>query len=358
MVRCRLQIHPDAHLNPHLCSSLQILGPISFLTWWCRKRVRSSHSSFQGAQGKPKSRGLRRALGAVGSSRETLSGEDAEDRQAQSSTAVRPAVLGAAGRLAAFEKLWELREEGSCCDVTLSVGGHRFDAHRCVLAAQSQPLRAMLRGGGGFKEGRESVVTLRDVDPLGFALLIDFLYDQEVEIRPDNVETLLELSARYAVTPLRRHCCAFLAGSVEPGNACSLLAVADRYDCRRLRRDLLAYILKHFMLTCRGGRGGKDKSKDAEGDVGGRSEGGGTSGGGGTAEGFCQLPLPLVVEVLGDNRVNVPGEVEVFWAALEWLESSPGQRSGDADLVLSHVRFALISAETLAESVEDHPLAQ
>lgn len=111
-----------------------------------------------------------------------------------------------------------------------------------MLAAQSFPLRAMFEGA--FKEGSESVITLRDVEPSGFALLLDFLYDRDVEVTADNVEALLDLSARYGVSLLRRHCCAFLARSASPSNACSLLAVADRYDCHRLRRDLLAYTLE------------------------------------------------------------------------------------------------------------------
>lgn len=97
---------------------------------------------------------------------------------------------------------------------------------------------------GSFKEGSEDVITLRDVEPSSFSLLLDFLYGLSVEITEDNVEALLDLSARYGVALLRRHCCAFMAGSAEPSKACCLLAMADRYDCRRLRRELLVYTLE------------------------------------------------------------------------------------------------------------------
>lgn len=113
---------------------------------------------------------------------------------------------------------------------------------RCVLAAQSSPLRAMFEGS--FKEGSEDVIALQDVEPSSFSLLLDFLYDGSVDITEDNMEALLDLSARYGVSLLRRHCCAFMAGSADPSKACALLAVADRYDCRRLRRELLAYTLE------------------------------------------------------------------------------------------------------------------
>lgn len=110
------------------------------------------------------------------------------------------------------------------------------------MAAQSSPLRAMFEGS--FKEGSENVIALVDVEPSSFALLLDFFYGRSVEVVGENVEALLDLSARYGVSLLRRHCCAFMADSANPSNACSLLAVADRYDCHKLRRELLAFLLQ------------------------------------------------------------------------------------------------------------------
>lgn len=120
--------------------------------------------------------------------------------------------------------------------------------NRCVLAAQSSPLRAMFEGS--FKEGSENVIALLDVEPSSFSLLLDFLYGRSIDVNDENVEALLDLSARYGVSLLRRHCCAFMAGSANPSKACSLLAVADRYDCHRLRRELLAYTLEVRFPFC------------------------------------------------------------------------------------------------------------
>ncbi|CAN0560745.1 unnamed protein product, partial [Ectocarpus sp. 12 AP-2014] len=207
-----------------------------------------------------------------------------------SRSALREATLGARGRRAAFERFGELRRVGACCDVTLAVGGKHFKAHKCVLAAQSSPLRAMFEGS--FKEGSEDVIALLDVEPSSFSLLLDFFYDRRVEVTDENVEALLDLSARYGVSLLRRHCCAFLAGSVSPATACSLLSVADRYDCHRLRRVILTYTLERFPTTCR------DSSSD----------------------GFRHLSAALVVEVLKDDRLAAgqEGELAVFWAAISW----------------------------------------
>eukprot|EP00903_Cladosiphon_okamuranus_P009315 g8887.t1 len=247
--------------------------------------------------------------------------------EAGSSTA-RVATLGERGRRSAFDQFQQLRRDGACCDVTLAVGGRMFKAHKCVLAAQSSPLRAMFEGS--FKEGSEDLISLVDVEPSSFSLLLDFFYGRSVEVVDENVEALLELSARYGVSLLRRHCCAFMAGSANPNNACSLLAVADRYDCHRLRTELLAFLLECFPLACCG-----------------------------ASDGFRHLSPALAAEVLKDDRLAAgeQGEVAVFWAAVSWLEAELSRRR-KADEILSHVRFGLVSAETLADAVEAHPLMQ
>lgn len=103
---------------------------------------------------------------------------------------------------------------------------------------------------GSFKEGNENVIALLGVEPSSFSLLLDFLYGNSIDVNDENAEALLDLSARYGVSLLRRHCCAFMAGSANPSKACSLLAVADRYDCHRLRRQLLAYTLEVGPCFC------------------------------------------------------------------------------------------------------------
>lgn len=58
-------------------------------------------------------------------------------------------------------------------------------------------------------------------------------------------------------------------------------------------------------------------------------------------DGFYQLSLALVSEVLRDDRL-VPGgkgEVSVFWAAVSWLEAQEPRRR-DADEVCACVRLS------------------
>lgn len=111
------------------------------------------------------------------------------------------------------------------CDVTFLVDGRAFPAHRCWVAAFSQPLGAMFRSG--MKESQESRIMLRDTDAGAFQLMLDFIYGGPVELNQDNIECVLELSVRFAVGVLIEQCCNFLASAVAVDTACAILILAD-----------------------------------------------------------------------------------------------------------------------------------
>jgi hypothetical protein len=59
--------------------------------------------------------------------------------------------------------------------VTFEVGGEKFMAHRCVLAARSIVFKAELFGP--MKEGAtDTVASVKDMEPKVFTLLLGFMY--------------------------------------------------------------------------------------------------------------------------------------------------------------------------------------
>ncbi|CAN0445816.1 unnamed protein product, partial [Phaeothamnion confervicola] len=205
--------------------------------------------------------------------------------------------LGEAGRKETFQRLTELQADGALCDVTLRAGGCELKAHACILATASTPLRSLIDAastdgaalsstlpplsspGIRLRDGPPANVVVSlppDVDAESLRTLLDFIYGRPIALRPDNVEPLLALSARYGVAPLRRRCCERLAAAAAEDDSatCGLLAVADRRGCRRLRAQLLARVLSRFGAACAPGIGA-----------------------------FLALPLPLVAEILGHDRL-------------------------------------------------------
>lgn len=115
----------------------QVFSPITFLLWCLgtRRRRDGNNRLLQAGAGGGKTPQRRRGgwRGAIGK-RALIFGIGDSLRESPEhegpGTAVPLAALGESGRLAAFDKLRELRREGACCDVTLAVGGRQFKAHK------------------------------------------------------------------------------------------------------------------------------------------------------------------------------------------------------------------------------------
>lgn len=115
----------------------QIASPVSFLLWCLRATGRRDENNLLRAADlvpHKQRRGWRGALGRRKASLadDTVAGRDTGEggTSDDAGSEVRLAALGEAGRLAAFDKLKELQQEGACCDVTLAVGGQNFKAHK------------------------------------------------------------------------------------------------------------------------------------------------------------------------------------------------------------------------------------
>ena len=59
-------------------------------------------------------------------------------------------------------------------DVTLVVAGHRFNAHKVILAARSQYFRALLFGG--LKESTQQEIELKETTLPAFKGLLKYIY--------------------------------------------------------------------------------------------------------------------------------------------------------------------------------------
>ena len=97
----------------------------------------------------------------------------------------------------------DLRASAEMSDVTVvSKGGEKTLAHRWVLAARSEMLRAKL-GNPGFPEGREGLVPM-DEDNAVVQCLLDYMYSGQVSMSVDMALDVLKAAATYQVSDRER----------------------------------------------------------------------------------------------------------------------------------------------------------
>uniref|UniRef100_A0A0D9XJW6 BTB domain-containing protein n=1 Tax=Leersia perrieri TaxID=77586 RepID=A0A0D9XJW6_9ORYZ len=138
-------------------------------------------------------------------------------------------------------------------DVTFDVGGETFAAHRCVLAARSTVFKVELFGP--MKEGTTTnVIKIRDMEPHAFKAMLWFIYsDSSPEMGQDEDEDddeedvlwqhLLVAADRYNLPRLKQICQEKLCGYTGPRTATTIVALADRHNCRGLREACLEFLI-------------------------------------------------------------------------------------------------------------------
>lgn len=96
------------------------------------------------------------------------------------------------------KKLQEFRSTGDLCDVVISseASMYKSDAHRLVLAFKSPYFNKLFTMDKDVKEFKFS----KAFDLESIECIIQYLYDKELEITPDNVDSFLRISVLLEVS--------------------------------------------------------------------------------------------------------------------------------------------------------------
>ena len=137
--------------------------------------------------------------------------------------------------------LWENQE---LSDVEVVVEGHRFPAHRVVLAAGSPHFRAMFTRT--FSESSQSEVELHEMPADGFQGVLTFLYSGEIALVDSNAEPVLLAADRCEVLGLVKLCCNYLLDRISWPNCLHYWALADQVGSVVLRKKSRLVALKFF----------------------------------------------------------------------------------------------------------------
>ncbi|CAN6299403.1 unnamed protein product [Urochloa humidicola] len=142
--------------------------------------------------------------------------------------------------------LGDLLVSGEASDVTLSAGGVRFRAHRCVLAARSPVFKAELLGS--MREGTSDCdIDIEDMEPRVFKALLQFMYTDvlpEVDQKEEAAmsQHLLEAADRFNLQRLKLLCEDKLCGCIDTGSVVNTLVLAEQHNCQGLKEKCFEFL--------------------------------------------------------------------------------------------------------------------
>ncbi|XP_046557768.1 actin-binding protein IPP-like [Haliotis rubra] len=182
--------------------------------------------------------------------------------------------------------LCDLWREALFCDVTITVAGKSFRAHRHVLSAASPYFRAMF--SSGMQEQSSSEITLQDTEAYIFETALNFIYSGQVEVTSENCQDLLGVCDMLGLVDVVMACSEFLKTQLQPDNSLGIYLFADAHQCLDVRDEAESYIQGHFMQVSR-------------------------------EEEFLTLPKDVLIHFLSSEKLRVEQELQVFNAAMKWI---------------------------------------
>ncbi|CAD6264775.1 unnamed protein product [Miscanthus lutarioriparius] len=138
-------------------------------------------------------------------------------------------------------------------DVSFSVGGEAFCAHRAILAARSPVFKAQLFGS--MADAQTDSITLHDVQPEVFRILLRFMYTDTVPTDTDLIkhlegpsatdllQHLLAAADMYQLDRLKLMCAQKLWDCVSPETVAATLVCAEMHNCSELKKMCIDFFV-------------------------------------------------------------------------------------------------------------------
>ncbi|XP_043469989.1 protein roadkill-like [Leptopilina heterotoma] len=129
-------------------------------------------------------------------------------------------------------------------DVTLTVMGKEYRAHKCILAARSPVFLAMFQIN--MLENMESEIIIEDTDNECVEKMLQFIYSDKVDNIEKDTEKLLELSDKYDIKGLKLLCAQELCKNIDVDTALDVLVWSDKCNSPELRERAFNFIRNHM----------------------------------------------------------------------------------------------------------------
>lgn len=116
---------------------------------------------------------------------------------------------------------------------------------RLVLSAASEYFAVMFTGN--LREAVEQEITLGEVNGDILQSVVNYCYSGTIEIREDNVESLLATASLMQLNKVVEACSGFLAHQLHPSNCLGIAMFAEHQSCPSLLLKARDYISEFFM---------------------------------------------------------------------------------------------------------------
>lgn len=213
-----------------------------------------------------------------------------------------------------------LYEERLLLDVTLLIEEHHFQAHKALLATQSDYFRVMFTAD--MRERDQDKIHMKGLTAAGFGHVLRFMYYGSLELSMPTVQEILQAAMYVQLTEAVEFCCSFLLAKICLENCAEVMRLLDDFSVavEGVQERLDAFLLENFVpLMSR-------------------------------PDFLSYLSLEKLVVCLSSERLCRFPEIELYEAVQSWLRHDR-RRWRHTDAVVQNLRFGLMTPTQVFEKV-------
>ncbi|XP_039996555.1 kelch-like protein 33 isoform X2 [Xiphias gladius] len=188
--------------------------------------------------------------------------------------------------------------------------------HRVILAASSDYFRGMFTSG--MRESHQTYVALPFLLASELEALIGCSYSGTLSLSWDCVFEITCTALQLQFQPALSLCLNFMRQEIEASSCLDIASFAEAYGMLDLLEEANDFVLRNFW----------EVSSTAK---------------------FQDLQAEKLLDLLRSDGLCVPSELAVFRAVISWIEADPEERLGQASLLMTGVRFPLMTFREFRE---------
>ncbi|GJQ71599.1 hypothetical protein Trydic_g11302, partial [Trypoxylus dichotomus] len=97
-------------------------------------------------------------------------------------------------------------------------------------------------------ESQNDTVTLYDIPPKGFKLLLNYMYTSQLELTDENIQDVLEVAVYLQIDHVMNKCSEYLEKHLNKENCVDIVKIAETFAIRKLRLAAYRYICSNLSV--------------------------------------------------------------------------------------------------------------
>ena len=208
------------------------------------------------------------------------------------------------------------------CDLSIVIGNRKYAAHRLGLAMFSRKYRDEFQKQLQAKDSGLYTICLQNTSHSALEAILKYIYTAKIDVNPSNVEEILAAAKELGIDDLICMASDYLS-SLSIGDVLDFMGnMFNKEGSELMFYELYAYMMTHLDKISR------------------------------TPE-YCKSSMSVVKALLNDSHLCTASELDVFDAAIKWINFDRTNRLKYLGEVMRNIRFTLMTPDELVSKVEN-----